>query len=280
MIARCTLVLASLLLPACNATEPPTAAGGTEPLYQQWKLPKKLYEVSGLGRRGEQVYLHDDQLGVVYEVDYTDGKLVKAFAVGRKTLQDDFEGIALTEQHVYLVNSDGTLYRFAEGQNGERVEFDQFRTGIGRRCEIEGLVYHRARQQLLLVCKQARHRDLDGTVTVFAWSLADLELLEDPYLQLPVDAIPGDGDDRRFNPSGIAIHPVSGHLYIVAARQNGLIEIDDNAQVVRRLRLPRERHRQTEGIEFLEDGRLLLADEGRGKRARLTLYESLPVATP
>jgi uncharacterized protein YacL len=37
--------------------------------------------------------------------------------------------------------------------------------------------------------------------------------------------------------------------------------------------LHRKTHPQTEGITFLPDGTLVLADEGQGKKGRLTRYQ-------
>lgn len=261
----------------------PAAAGAADSVLQrysfakesleQWKLPKKLREVSGLAEHQGRVYTHDDQSGIVYEIDYEAARLRKAFALGRPTLSGDFEGIAIAGERFFLMTSDGTLYEFSEGDNGERVGFRRYRTGLGRQCELEGLAYQASLGSLLLVCKQARVEALRAYVAIFAWSLDERRLQSAPYLLVPLedvtDSIPG----RKFNPSGIAFDAATGNLLIVAARQRALAEIDPDGRVVTAMQIPlSSRHRQAEGIALLPDGRLLLADEGSNKKARLALY--------
>ncbi len=240
---------------------------------EQWKLPGKLREVSGLAQHQGRVYTHDDQSGIVYEVDYEAARLKKAFALGRKTVKDDFEGIAVAGERFFLMTSDGTLYEFREGGNGQRVGFRRHETGLGQRCELEGLVYDASLDSLLLICKQARDASLQSVVAIFAWSLTGRRQLDQPYLSVRLkdltDTIPG----RRFNPSGIELDPATGNLLIVAARQRALAEVDRAGRVVTAMKIPlASRHAQTEGIALLPDGRLLLADEGVNKKARLALY--------
>ena len=276
MLLRCTLVwLLALTAPGvANAADSVlqryTFAKDT---LEQWKLPKKLREVSGLAQHEGRVYTHDDQLGIVYEIDYEAARLGKAFALGRRTLKGDFEGIAIAGERFFLMTSNGTLYEFSEGDNGQRVGFHTYRTGLGKRCELEGLAYHDSLDSLLLICKEAREASLRGYVAIFAWSLGERRLQSAPYLLVPLkdvtDTIPG----KKFNPSGIALDAATGNLVVVAARQRALAEIDSKGRVVMAMQIPlSSRHRQAEGIALLPDGRLLLADEGANKKARLALY--------
>jgi hypothetical protein len=67
--------------------------------------------------------------------------------------------------------------------------------------------------------------------------------------------------------------PKSKHgRYRPAAKQNALAEIGYDGTVLHVRTLDPDRHRQTEGIELTTDGRMLLGDEGAGKRARLSVY--------
>ena len=60
---------------------------------------------------GNRLLAHDDEWGVVVEIGYRDGSVVKAFSLraGRDPVADDFEGIAAAEGHIYLVTSFGTV---------------------------------------------------------------------------------------------------------------------------------------------------------------------------
>ena len=98
------------------------------------------------------------------------------------------------------------------------------------------------------------------------------QLVEDGHTTIPIRDFSRHIKGKRFQPSGIERHPVSGNYFIVAARQRAIAEITPNGQVVAVMKFPAAWHRQAEGITFAPDNTLLVSDEGAGKRARLTLY--------
>ena len=246
-----------------------------EDTFQQWKLPDKLDEISGLALSddGRLLAMNDEQ-AIVYEIDYEEGRLIKSFAFGeRRTLRDDFEGIAWFERRVYLVTSDGTLYVAHEGADGDRVPFETYSTGVGRDCEIEGLATDRAEQELLLLCKRSVPGSDLSRPLIFRWSIRDRTIEWVRRIELPQSAIEDALGSAGLRPSGIAHALPEKHWLIVAVRQRAVIEIDNEGQLVAARTLPlADRHPQPEGIELLADGRLVIADEGRGGRARLTVY--------
>jgi hypothetical protein len=145
-------------------------------------------------------------------------------------------------------------------------------TGIGKICEIEGLVASPSGDALYFACKGSPKGGNRDFLQIIVWSPATAALVDS--IQLPLSPITSALHVDHFNPSGIAIDPVTGHFIIVAARQKSLLELAADGQLVavRRLRMP-NRHRQAEGIELTVDGRLLIADEGGDKKARLAIYE-------
>ena len=246
-----------------------------DPALTQWKLPKKLREISGLVYDDGRLFGHDDQQGIVYQIDYREARLIKAFALGHLTVQADFEGIAVVDKTFYLVTSAGRLYFSREGNNGERVPYKSYTTGLGNRCEIEGLAHDAANERLLLVCKQARSRELKNHVAIFVWSLEQRRILERETIMIESSAIHRHIPGKKFNPSGIEVDTQTGHILLVAARQRALAEIDREGNVITAFELPRAAlHRQTEGIALTPDNELILADEGGTKKARLAIYRS------
>ena len=71
-------------------------------------------------------------------------------------------------------------------------------------------------------------------------------------------------------PSGITRQ--FGHYVVVAGKDRELIEVKPNGEVVQRLKLKKKSHVQSEGVGFMSDGRLVLADEGRGSDAAISIY--------
>ena len=119
------------LASACGGEtpSPPSTAVDGEPAFLQWNLPDRLREISGLALTADQRLLAvADEAAIVYEVDYEAGQLVKSFALGRPVERGDFEGIAVLDDTIWLMTSDGDLYSASEGDNGEQVEFERFET--------------------------------------------------------------------------------------------------------------------------------------------------------
>jgi len=240
---------------------------------QQWRLPDKLNEISGLALTGDgRLLAVTDELAIVYELDYSEGRLVKAFALGDPTLRGDFEGIAWSEGRVWLVTSEGVIYEASEGADGERVDWREYKTGLGKRCEIEGLTYRKSDGMLLLPCKKIRKKSGLESLVIFAWSTSGRTAVGERTVVLPDRDIAAALRMHRLNPSGIAIDDASGNLLIVAARQRAVIELDGGGSLLSTRLLPPLAHRQAEGIAILPSGDILIADEGGGHRARLAVY--------
>ena len=240
-----------------------------------WKLPRELEEVSGLAMTADNRLLaHNDERAIVFEIDYRSGSIVKSFQLSdtKFPVAGDFEGIAATDDRIYLVSSSGRLFEFREGSAGESVLFNVYTTGIGRDFEIEGLAYDRGLRVLLLMCKEARSLEAEGKVAIYKWSTDERQMKENGRILIPVKEFARHIKGRKFHPSGIERHPVTGNYFVVAARQAAIAEISPDGQVVVVRKFSAKWHRQVEGIAFAADGTLIVADEGAGRKGRLTLY--------
>ncbi|MCG8468407.1 MAG: SdiA-regulated domain-containing protein, partial [Gemmatimonadetes bacterium] len=215
-----------------------------------------------------RLFAHDDERAVIYEIDFVEGEFVKGWAFGDPPARGDFEGIAVTADRVWLVTSDGRLYEGREGEDDERVLFNTYGTGVGRACEVEGLVYEPSDDALSMVCKTPRTAEFEGVIAIYRWSLETRALL-DPPITVPRDELAPDGG---FSPSGIERDPATGHYLLLAAREERIAEIDPTGRVIEMSDLSREAHPQAEGIAIGDDLTLFIADEGGDRRARLKLY--------
>ena len=92
-------------------------------------LSKKLDEISGLASTSDgRIFCHNDEEGIVFQIDPNTGDIIKHFSLGPGKVREDFEGIAISRNYFYLVTSSGDLYRFKEGQKGDKVRYKIFRT--------------------------------------------------------------------------------------------------------------------------------------------------------
>lgn len=275
-LALLQLVLFSVAVsPAACAQNHSTALsdfGVDERAPDGFRLPEHLKEISGLAMTGDDRALsHDDEFGIVYEIDYRQGRVVKQFQLGDDTVRADFEGIAVAGARVYLVTSDGTIYESLEGRNGERVRYHVYETGLGRQCEIEGLAFEPADTVLLLACKRARVAALEDWIVVFRWSPDRRRLAEPSRIAIPRDRFTTRIKGKDFRPSAIERHPERGTYFLISAREQAIAEITPAGDVLAIGELRKGRHRQPEGIAFTPDLSLVIADEGK-RRGQLTLY--------
>ena len=240
---------------------------------EQWRLPDKLNEISGLALTTDARLLAiTDEAAIVYELDFTQGRLVKAFALGDPTLRGDFEGIAYSDGRVWLMTSNGVIFESPEGEDGERVSFEEYPTGLDKYCELEGLAFRQEDRVLLLLCKKIKKKSgLEG-LGIFAWSTTTREVDRTKTIMLPDRDIAAALRMNRLNPSGIAITPQTGNLLIVAARQRAVIELRADGDFLTAHELPAGAHRQAEGLEIMPTGEILVADEGGEHKARLAIY--------
>lgn len=254
---------------ACHPDQPANSQATQNSDVVRWKLPGKLREISGLALTSDQRLLAvADEEAIVYEYDYDAGHLVKAFALGEPTVRDDFEGIAVLGDTVWLMTSKGNLYSAKEGNDGERVEYDKHKLGFKDDCELEGIAADERRRILILVCKDAKKKK---DRLIYEWSV------DGNYrkFRLPEAEIAAVLGKKRVHPSGIEVDPGNGNLLVIAARENvvfALSRTGDFLDVI--MKLDGDLHRQSEGISVTSDGRLLIADEAGKGTATLTVYPS------
>jgi hypothetical protein len=234
----------------------------------QWALPKLLREISGIAVVDNQrLLIHQDETVVVYLFDVDTQLVTPLFQLGEPALKRDIEGIALLQSDVYLITSTGAIYKVTDGLNRSGVieDYVVFDTGLADVCEIEGLDEDLTKGSLVLACKQMFVKDADyisvyqftpetnQTARLFDISFADIGQ--------PVRAT---AITTRFD-----------HYIVLFGKKNLLAQIAENGSVVGIQSLKKKLHPQSEGLGFLEDGRLVLADEGKKGRGRITVYRPM-----
>jgi len=245
----------------------------------QYKLQKALREISGLAFTADgRLLCHGDERGVIYEIDYRTGQQKKQFSLGRSTVVQDFEGIAVKKDTLFLITSNGVLFRFREGTNGEKASYRTFRTSLDVRYDVEGLAYDANTDCLLLACKGYPGRGYDQQKAIYAFSLRTYKLQPVPRFLLRVATIILQSDKKEFNPSGIEQHPQTGNFFIIAANGSAIVEVTPRGEVIGFAELPKSVHRQPEGIAIAADGTLVIANEGGGKDATIVIYKPLQKA--
>jgi len=256
----------------------PRSGGGTGlddyPLgatARRYALHERVRELSGLAlSRDGRLFGHDDEQAMIYEIG-GEGKLRKAFAFGAPVVKGDFEGIAIAGDRFYLVTSKGVVYEGGEGEDGDRLPFESTEVDVGKRCDVEGLAYEEATDALLLACKEPKGKK-KARVRIHRWSLKERAAHPASPLEIPLAALDAGKKSESFHPSGIEVHPESGHYFLVSAKAEAIAEVTPAGEVVTVRRLVKGMHKRVEGITFATSLAIVLSDEGGRGRARVTVY--------
>jgi uncharacterized protein YjiK len=238
----------------------------------RFDLPGRLDEVSGLGFTPDgRLFAHGDERARIHEIDLVGEGAGKRFSLGDPAIQGDFEGLEIIGDRFFLITSTGFLYETREGaEDRAEMSFRAVDTGLGSRCEAEGLAYDPLNNELLVSCKRSSLRQ-DGAV-VYRLPVEPGRRRPDPFV-IPTRQLEALGFGDEFHPSGIAVDPESGNLVLVSAREELIVEADRAGNVLSAFRFPGNRHPQPEGIAFGPGGVLYIADEAAGREnGRITFY--------
>lgn len=238
-------------------------------------LPPLLRETSGLATTSDgNIFTHNDEDGIIFELEAEDGSVISTFdiTVNGQRVQDDLEGIAVAEENMYVINSNGKIYEFIPAGNGEIANCKIYPTSLAVDWEIEGLAYDPSIRSLVIISKNPLTATVSGKVGVFFWSLEQRALMHDETIFIPIKQFADKIGQKKFQPSGIEYLPASGHYLLIAARQHTIAEITPRGEVLTVQKLSGKLHRQMEGITFITGKGLFISDEGGNKSGRLTLY--------
>ena len=235
-------------------------------------LPKELTEISGLAiTKDNRLFTHNDEVGIIYEVDISTGEITNEFYLGKKKVKKDFEGIAVVKDSLFMVTSSGVIYKFSYSDDEKSVDYIKFNTFLSAKNNVEGLCYDKATNSLLIACKEYAGKNLKEYKAIFSFDLFNYKLQEEPRFLINLDSLKNKFNINNFSPTGIEVHPSSGNIFVLSSHEKAIVELSSNGILLNAVKLKSKNHRQPEGISFLSDLTLLISDEGKNKRGNLTI---------
>lgn len=229
-------------------------------------VSEDLKEISGLSPTDSAgIYLAiADEVGEVFFIDGNGGGAILRKVFFRE--KGDFEGVEMVGKCLYAVKSDGDIFEIGCWET-DSPKIVEYKSPLKKADDVEGLCYDAKRNALLLACKQ--NTDSAGLRRIFAFDLKTKQLSKNPVYTIDPEAVnrlvPLDGDKNHYiSPSGIAIHPKTGDVYVVSSTQKRLVVLDYKTGAIRyAVRLDKKLLPQPEGIAFDADGNLHLSSEGK-----------------
>lgn len=242
-----------------------------------FKLPKDLNEISGLVYHKDQTLLAvQDENGLIFAIDSENGEINRVYGFGK---DGDYEGIALVGDHVWVLKSNGNLTRLKKLEDDVRGKV--FKTHLSRSNDAEGLAYDAVNNRLLVVCKKSPGKGIKKARAIYGFDLPTHKLSKAPVVLIDLKTVrkmldasraaesdgkvagmpAGEKGGATLKPSGIAIHPVSGDLYLLSTVPQLLLILSATGRIKSVNRLNPELFEQPEGIAFDEHQNLYISNE-------------------
>jgi uncharacterized protein YjiK len=238
--------------------EPASAAISVKKI---WNLPEDLLEISGLSVvDNERFACVQDEMGTVYIYNTTTSAIEKKIPF---TNPGDFEGIAVVDKAIWVVRADGLLFEL--DMDKKDMITREHKTSLTEKHNIEGLCYDKANQRLLLASKDGDEGKSEKK-GIYAFDLVQKKFTREPVYEVDLTMSGKDGETKKgkkqaIKPSGIAIHPVSGEIYITDGPKSRLLILDKTGGFKEVHKLGKE-FQQPEGIAFRDNGELFISNEG------------------
>lgn len=259
-------------------------------------LDDNLLEISGVSWYGDnKIACIQDELGIIYMFDTSEGRVTGSYKFGKN---DDYEDIAVSNDTVWILSSKGIIYKVTELAN-EKRKVTSYSTLLSAKNNPEGLAYDFSDNNLLIACKNQSsikgHEKLDGFKAIYRFGTTDNNLIENPEFLIDLAQFNDYEeigyfnkvskklaeklnlvDNAGFQPSGLAIHPLSNELYVISSTPGRLIVINHVGNI--RLILPLDKNifRQPEGICFSPAGDLYISNEGINDRSNILKFNYKP----
>jgi uncharacterized protein YjiK len=240
-------------------------------------VSEALQEISGISptrNPGEYIAIADER-GEVFFIDGAGGG-----AVSRKVLfreKGDFEDLYMVGNTIWAIKSDGKLFEITNWDKAA-PSVEEYGTHLKKSDDVEGLTYDASRNALLLACKG--DPDSSYARNIFAFNLKTKTLSASPtYAIDPLvvnQLVPYNEKEKHdyFSPSGLAIHPKTGDVYVISSALKRLVVLDKTSgKIVSATRLDKKLLPQPEGIAFDRDGNLHLSSEGKKGEGLLLKFD-------
>ncbi len=260
-----------------------------------YQLPSYLEEISGLSYSGKgEIACVQDEKGTIYILSLEQGEIVKKYDFGDDA---DYEDITVVGKTAYILRNNGDIYRIRDFRKKDR-KVKKFNTPLKEKNDTEGMTYDHRANALLIACKGSPSIDkespYEGYKAIYRFDLEKEELEEDPIYLVDLERLDSYSDksaftkfsvrvakrlrliesETSFQPSGIAIHPVSGEIYIISSVGKLLIILDREGTVLEVKELDPVVFRQPEGICFSPEGDMYISSEGQGGKGYILKFKS------
>ena len=239
-------------------------------ITKKWDMPKELLEISGLSYIDDSRFACvQDEVGTVFIYNIATSSVEKEIPFGGV---GDYEGLAVVGEDVWVLRADGKLFEVSN-INAAKPAVKEYTTHLTIKQDSEGLCYDKKNNRLLIAIKgsELESEDYKG---IYGFDLAAKKMDQQPVFKIDLlneifESNAGKKKKGTINPSGIAIHPASGDMYITDGRNAKLLITDAKGTIKKLYQLNTKEFAQPEGISFNSAGDLFIANEGTNQSGNI-----------
>ena len=242
-------------------------------------LPNKLTEISGITTLNDSVLACvQDEAGIVFLYGLVERRILDRIKFAGN---GDYEGIEIVDNHIYILKSSGKIYQYSTVDKTTNT----INTPLKSSNNAEGLAYDYQTNQLLIVCKGKAGLNGEKVVgkAVYGYHLRAGFKPDPLFLVTPNDLV--SWNEKQKNPiklskrkkafmlSGVAIHPQTNEIYLVATVGKLLFVLSPEGKIRHVVPLSPRVFRQPEGICFKPNGDLIISNEGQDGSSNIQIFK-------
>lgn len=233
---------------------------------EKFNMPESLLEISGIAfykGKSDTVYSIQDEEGSVFRQKWG-VKHQKNVSFASK---GDYEDIAIFNEKVFVLKSNGHLYSFPFSETvKEKAEHVKVSKKLVPKGEYESLYADPETQKVYVLCKSCPVDKKKKTSTgyVLNYDLKLDSLIPESTFSIDLEQIKKLNPKLKasLSPSALTKNPKTKEWYILASANKLLVIADENWKVKQVHRLNSSIYNQPEGIAFDNDMNLYISNEG------------------
>ncbi len=272
-----TIAFVAIALSACSQVEKkydsPVGYDFNKP--ELIKMPESLLEISGhtfAAASNEIIYAIQDEDAIVYSLKQ-DGSVLAATKFGK---HGDFEDVAIINNYVIVLRSDGTLFNFPLSElKMAQTNLVKEVTGLVPNGEYEGLFAKADTKEIYVLCKKCAEDKNQEQLSGYILQMSDSGVLaEKSTFTINTASIfeKLSSKKAKFNPSALAFNYKTKEWYVLSSVNKALMILDESWEVKNVYKLNSSLFNQPEGIAFDENNNLYISNEG-GKHGDGTILK-------
>jgi len=239
-------------------------------IVESWELPSELNEVSGMvyNEDGLMICVQDED-GILFTFDMETKEIIKTH---KFSYSGDYEALTYLDGVYWVAESNGRIIDVSDLDVADQ-ELEGIQLDFEYRNNIEGMTAT-PDGKLWITVKDRNLDNSSGYKGVYEYDPETRKLQKEPILRVDYEdpkfeRLKTHNPRKLLRPSDLAIHPLTGDLYILDAEFQKVIITDQQGGIKSIHLLDPAEFEQPEGIAFSKDGRIFISNERVGVPANI-----------